>query len=200
MGWNMPDYDGYLVFEDGELYLDGERIDGILTRSNVSQDVRYDEAEQDGLSGKVKTPMGWEDAVIRFDLDLTSDGSATCYDRLERINGIFRGADNGVNPKIYTVMNRHLRARGIDQVVFSSLSSDEDDKEDVIAVSLSFKEHRPAITAVEARVVATTNPTSLPMSPDKTLYKAVSNASGVATVQAQTASAAAMEKILVDVD
>jgi len=78
MGWNMPDYDGYLVFEDGELYLDGERIDGILTRSNVSQDVRYDEAEQDGLSGKVKTPMGWEDAVIRFDLDLTSDGSATC--------------------------------------------------------------------------------------------------------------------------
>lgn len=195
----MPDYDGYIVFEDGEVFLDGERIDGILVQSNVNQDVRYDDAEQDGLSGRVKTPMGWEDATVQFDLVLINDAAATCYDRLDRINAIFRGADNGVNPKIYTVVNRHLRARGIDRVVFESLSSSEDDMEDVLEVSLKFREHRPAIVAVESRAVATVSATSQPVKPDKVLNKTIGNAYG-ATSGFQPASSPELDKIWVDVE
>lgn len=200
----MPDYDGYLVFEDGELYLNGARVDGIMTRSNVSQDVRYDEAEQDGLSGKVKTPMGWEDATIRFDMDLMSDETATCYERMERLNGVFRGVDNGVNPKIYTVDNRHLLARGISQVIFSSLSSDEDDLEDVIEVSLAFKEYRPAITAVESRYVSTPLEAGLSGKVDLALNKTIDKAYGAAAAGASSTNPASgsseLDKILIDVD
>lgn len=149
----MPDYDGYLTFEDGVLSLDGEAIPGVFVNSNILCDVKFDEAQSDQLSGKKKTPMGWEDAEIDFDYELLSDDDGDCYDKLARLNALFKGYGGSAQPKIFTPLNRHIQARGIEQVVFKSLGSRETDKEDTIVVTLHFVEHTPPIVQAEERVV-----------------------------------------------
>ena len=149
----MPDYDGYLTFEDGVLSLDGEAIPGVFVNSNITCDVKFDEAQSDQLSGKKKTPMGWEDAEIDFDYELLSDEAGDCYDKLVRVNALFKGYGDTAQPKILTPLNRHIQARGIEQVVFRSLDSRETNQNDVIVLSLRFVEHVPPIVQAEERVV-----------------------------------------------
>ena len=146
--------DGALVFEQGEVVLGGKRIDGIMKSLSVTGAVRFDESKQDGASGTVKVPMGWTDADVTITLDLLTDDGGTCYDRLNRLSAVFKGYDNRKNPKIYDVRNAHLLARGVNQVVFSGLDSDESDAEDVITVKLMFVEHNPPIRKVEERQTA----------------------------------------------
>lgn len=144
--------DGFLTFDDGEVRLGNSLLPGILVSQTIRGAVRFDEAEADGLSGTVKTPLGWNDADVVLTLDLICDDQSDCYDKLTAINQMFKGADNGANPKIYTVTSRHLRARGIDQLVFSGLDSAEDDQSDVLQATLSFVEHVPAIVRQEKHV------------------------------------------------
>jgi hypothetical protein len=146
--------DGMLVFDQGEVVLGGKRIDGILKSMSVGGAVRFDESQQDGASGKVKVPLGWNDADITITLELLTDDGGTCYDRLSRLSAVFKGYDNKSNPKIYNVRNAHLLARGVHQVVFSGLDSDESDAEDVITAKLTFVEHNPPIRKVEERQAA----------------------------------------------
>ncbi|WP_291325238.1 hypothetical protein [Desulfovibrio sp. UCD-KL4C] len=146
--------DGYLTFEDGKVTLGGNELDGLLQQQYIRGAVRFDEAAQDGLSGKIKTPMGWEDADITLTILLETDDKADCYDRLAELDGLFKGQDNGGNPRVLDVLNRHCQARHINQVVFSGLDSSESNKNDAIRATLSFTEHRPAVVAAEERVVA----------------------------------------------
>ncbi|XPV77693.1 MAG: hypothetical protein ACNI27_07180 [Desulfovibrio sp.] len=147
--------DGLLYFEHGEVRLGGSLIDGILSSARVGAQVRFDEAEQDGKSGKARIPMGWEDADVALSLVLLTDDRATCYERLARIDRVFKGYDNSGNPKIFDVQNAHCAARGIQQVVFSGLSSTESERDDTITVSLTFSEHIPVIRKVETQASAT---------------------------------------------
>ncbi len=144
---------GLLSFDDGRLTLDGKEVSGILQRISGSGKVRFDEAETDQLSGKVKTPLGWEDTEITVELCLTTEESSDCYDKLKDINAIFKGTGSNANPKIYRPLNRHIQARGVDQVVFSGLDSRESNRNDTITVTLHFIEHTPPIVAKEKRVV-----------------------------------------------
>lgn len=146
--------DGYLDFEHGQIVLGGVLLPGVLRSQSIGAQVRFDEAEQDGVSGKKKTPLGWTDAGVSLTLDLLSDDAKDCYAKLKSLNSIFKGHDNGGNPKVYTVTNPHMLARGIDQVVFSSLESSESDQDDTIQVTLKFQEHNPPIIAVEKRANA----------------------------------------------
>lgn len=147
----MPD--GYLYFEDGVVRLGSETLPGLLQSQTVGCGVRFDEAKSDGLSGKKKTPMGWEDSEVTLELVLLSDENGSCFDKLTSLNRTFRGYGKRANPKILTVVNTHLRARGIDQVVFSSLGSKESNEEDVVLATLKFVEHAPPVTLAEQRVV-----------------------------------------------
>jgi len=147
----MP-LDGYLSYADGVVNLGGKELPGVLISLSVDGSVRFDQAKQDALSGKSKTPLGWEDAAITMTLDLLSDDYGDCYAKLTELNRTFKGLDNGKNPKVLTVTGRHLRARGIDRVIFSYLSSEEDDQTDTIRVRLNFIEHIPAVVSVEKQV------------------------------------------------
>ena len=140
---------GFITFEDGIVTLDGEEIKGLLQSLKVGNKVRFDEAKVDGASGKKKTPQGFEDATINMDFLLLTEFEGTCYDKLDTLNAIFKGIDNKANPKIYTVTNRHLLARGIRQIVFSNLSSQENCKTDEITATLKFIEHNPPIIRME---------------------------------------------------
>lgn len=150
-----------LTFEDGVVRIDGEELPGILSDLRVSGKVRFDEQSVDKASGKKKTPQGWEDADISLTLYLTTDGSGTCYDKLESLNEWFKKTDGKANPSIFTVANRHLLARGVRRVVFSRLDSAETTQTDEIRASLSFVEHNPPIVRQEQAQAKTPTPGEL---------------------------------------
>jgi len=169
---DYPEYDGYLTFEDGVLRLGDEAIPGVFANSNITCDVKFDEAQSDQLSGKKKTPMGWEDAEIDFDFVLLSDDDGDCYDKLARVNALFKGYGSTASPKIFDILNRHIQARGIERVVFKTLASRETNRDDTIVVSLHFVEHTPPIVQAEQRVVksdkaATTSGSAPAVNPSK---------------------------------
>jgi hypothetical protein len=85
-------------------------------------------------------------------MDLLSDAESDCYDKLALLNGKFQGLDGKAKPQIYKVFGRQLQARGIENVVFSRLDSQEDDSSDMIAASLEFKEHNPPVIKRETQV------------------------------------------------
>lgn len=143
--------DGMLTFAHGEVRLGSNLVPGILKSMRVCGSVVFDEAERDGLSGKTKTPRGWDDCAITLGVELLTDNT-NCYDKLARLDALFRGHDNGANPRVLDVANPHVTARGIERVVFAGLDSSETDQDDVIMASLRFTEHRPPIIRAEKRV------------------------------------------------
>lgn len=146
--------DGMLTFSHGEVRLGAQLVPGILKSLNVRGAVVFDEAERDGLSGKTKTPKGWDDSMIMLTVELLTDDT-TCYDKLASLDALFRGHDNGANPRVLDVANSHVTARGVGRVVFAGLDSAETDRDDVIMATLRFTEHRPPIIRAEKRVGTT---------------------------------------------
>jgi len=142
-----------LTWEDGLIKIDGQALPGILVDQTVDGKVRFDEQKADGQSGKKRTPLGWEDTEVSLTLVLTTDDDGEdCYEKLEKINNIFRGHDAKANPKVYEVDNRHLQARGVGKLIFSGLSSVETDQDDTITAGLSFVEHNPPVVKTEKAV------------------------------------------------
>lgn len=138
-----------ITFEDGVVTLAGEEVPSILHSLSVDDKVRFDEQKVDGSSGKKKTPQGFEDSEIMVSLYLVTDDDSSCYDKLETLSGMFRKVDDTANPRIYTVANRHLLARGVRQVCFSKLQTAENDRTDEITATLGFVEHNPPIVKTE---------------------------------------------------
>ena len=142
-----------ITWEDGVVKIDGQILPGLLVDQSVACRVRFDEQEVDGQSGKKRTPMGWEDSEVSLTLCLTTEAlGPDCYEKLEIINGIFRGHDDQANPKIYTVDNRHLLARGVGQLIFSGLDSVESEDDDTIQAGLTFVENNPPVVKTETQV------------------------------------------------
>lgn len=160
--------DGKLTFEDGLVTLGTDLIPGILVEQRVGCSVRYDEAKHDGMSGKKKVVKGWNDADISLTLDLLTDDT-TCYDKLKIINNLFRGKTT--TPKVLTVTNQHVNARGIKTVVFDGLESYETDQDDVIQTVLSFTEHNPPVVKREQHATAAKKVTGPPPVPRKVTPK-----------------------------
>lgn len=152
--------DGYLTIEHGHVNLGGELLPGILVALDIGDSVRFDSAKVDNESGKKKTPLGWEDALINLEIELLTDETSTCYEKLAKVNAIFKGHDNNANPKVFDIVNAHVIARGVDQVVFSGLKSAETDNDDIIKAGLSFTEHNPPVIHAENRVAMSDSQTS----------------------------------------
>lgn len=146
--------DGYIRLEDGHVSLAGKLVPGVLVSMEINGTVMFDQAEIDNVSGKKKTPMGWNDSLLFLRIKLLSDADTTCYEKLATINGIFKGMDNRRNPKVYDIKNRHAAARDVHQVVFSDLRSAESDEDDVIILGIGFEEHNPPVIKPEIQVSA----------------------------------------------
>lgn len=158
----MP-LNGQLTWNDGLVTLGDDVLLGIFVDMRIRGAVRFDQADMDSQSGKQKVPMGWEDADITITLDLVCDveqegppaETSDCYAKLKAINTIFKSASNNkADPKIFSVNNAHLNARGVKQVVFAGLDSYETDLDDVITVCLSFIEHNPVVIQREKQQAA----------------------------------------------
>ncbi len=142
-----------LTWEDGIIRIDGRDLPGDLVDLSVDNRVRFDEQSVDASSGKKRTPLGWEDIEVNATLRLSTEADGPdCYDGLEIINKIFRGADSQANPKIYQIDNRHLLARGVSELIFSGLSSAETDQDDTIIATMTFVENNPPVVKTERAV------------------------------------------------
>jgi hypothetical protein len=154
-----------LTFEDGIVRLGDQEAPGILKALSVRGQVKYDDTKMDGKSGQAKIPAGWDDADITVTLDLLTDETGTCYQKLKVLNAIFTGADPEQDtehkqtvkhsPKIYTVVNQHINARGVKRVYFSGLASSETDEDDVIQAVLTFTEKGGVAAKAETRAQGT---------------------------------------------
>lgn len=147
-----------IVFEDGYITLGGKEVPGILTELRVDGKVRFDEHKVDGNSGKTKIPQGYEDSDVSVGLALLTDDASTCYEKATDLNSLFRDTDPHANPQVLTVVNKHLQARGIRQVVFSRLETAENDQTDEIRATLAFVEHLPPIIKDEKAEARTPAP------------------------------------------
>lgn len=147
-----------IVFEDGQIQLGGKNVPGLLTELRVDGKVRFDEQKVDGASGKSKIPQGYEDADIMLGVILLSDDESTSYDKAAELATLFKNTDTHANPQVFTVVNRHVQARGIKQVVFSRLETAENDQSDEIRATLAFVEHVPPIVRTEKSQAKTPTP------------------------------------------
>ena len=155
-----------LRFEDGNVTLGDTLLPGILVSQQIGCAVKIDTAQVEGQAKKTQTPLEWDNASISLCLDLLTDDATDdsvgpqmesmgtdCYQKLFNLNRIFKGKDDG-RAQIYRVNSRHTHARGLDQVIFSGLDSDESDQDDVIRVTLTFVEYLPPKQAQQAAGIA----------------------------------------------
>lgn len=160
-----------VTFENGIIELDDQALPGIFKNMSVRGQVVFDEAKQDARSGTIKKPMGWQDADISMTVQLLTDNDTTCYEKLQTLDSVFKGFDTDGNPPVFSVVNSHTFARGIEKVIFSGLNSSETDQNNVMLCNLSFTEHLPPIIKVEERNPASQTEGSTPAtsSPDPKL-------------------------------
>lgn len=138
-----------LNVDDGTLFLSGQRVAGIVAGMRIQGQVRFDSQRIDGLSGVHRTPQGWEDSTLMLFMILLTDDQSTCYEKLRAISRLFRSTDPFANPRIFTVSNPHIAARGIRQLVFSRLESSENEQFEEIHATLAFLEHIPPVVRIE---------------------------------------------------
>jgi len=150
-----------LTFENGQISLGDSLIPGILTQMKIKNSVIFDNFSIDSISGTKKIPMGFSDSDISVSMDLLTDDDMTCYDRLAEVNRIFKAVDEDANLIIYTILNFHCAARGIQKVYFSGLNSQETDQDNIIAVTLSFIEYIPDVVKKEEFVLKGTENTKI---------------------------------------
>ncbi len=133
--------------EFGHVRLGSENLPGVMIRLEVSQDVEINEEEVPGRSGKTKQAKGFSDATVTIDIRLLSDDDETCYDKLEKVQAMFRSTDASAVPEVLRVVNVHTEKRGIDKVLFKSLRSSEGTYDDTIDVTVELVEYIPVIPA-----------------------------------------------------
>jgi len=142
-----------LIFENGEITLGDTLIPGIMTQVRIKNELIFDDFSIDSMSGNKKTPMGYSDADISVSMDLMTDDTLSCYDRLSAVNKLFKTVDENANTIVYTVLNSHCAARNIQKVYFSRLDSSESDQNDIITIDLSFVEYKPDVVKKEELVL-----------------------------------------------
>lgn len=135
----------------GEIRLDGKPLPGFLQRMTIRGKLKTDRASV--LFGSEKEqPLGFQAAVIHIELALPSDGGflgpalggavSTSYDKLAALQGVFAEVDTDVNAKLHRITNAHVNARGIREVWFTELSSEEGHN-DVITARITLTQKEP---------------------------------------------------------
>ncbi|MCR4443479.1 MAG: hypothetical protein NUV48_15200 [Peptococcaceae bacterium] len=137
----------------GQVKVGGVILPGNIQSMEIEGGVRTDEMEVPGTSGTSKQPQGFKDALINLTLQLPTDDTSTCYEKLKTIVGILQKLDKNAKPYIYQIVNKHTAIWNIKEVIFETLRSTEDNKNDTITAELAFKEWRPVVVKSEARIL-----------------------------------------------
>ncbi len=109
----------------------------------IRQALKIDEIEIKGRSGKVKQPVGYEDAEISIELELCDreEGDAvveTARERLEQLQKLFRSSKEAL-PQPLEIVSVLTEACGIRRVLFKELEV-HDNELDFISATLQLTE------------------------------------------------------------
>lgn len=128
----------------------------------VRQAVIFDERRVPGRSGKVKQPVGYEDAEISVTLQLVDEEDAngsvvtSALEQYGALQQTFRDRSDPVGsttarsvPTIYSISSRMTDACGITTVVFQDIDGRESPGSTDIEVTLTFKEFDPKTLIAE---------------------------------------------------
>jgi hypothetical protein len=137
---------------------------------SVKQEVKIDEVDVPGRSGKVKQAVGYEDTEVGLTLTLVDRedrSGAVVYsalDQLKELQAAFRDRSDpvgeaGTNPKaaprgvptIFSIQSRLTDACGIKTVLFKGLEVNELSGDTALEVSITFIEFEPVARQIERR-------------------------------------------------
>lgn len=109
----------------------------------IRQSLKIDEIEIKGRSGKVKQPVGYEDAEISIELELCDreEGDAlalTARERLEQLQKLFRSSKEAL-PQPLEIVSVLTEACGVQRVLFKELEV-HDNELDFISATLQLTE------------------------------------------------------------
>ncbi len=135
--------------ELGQIKVDNTILPGIFESLEISDDITLDEAEIEGKEKKGTQATGYDPARVTLTIQVDTDynGGKSCYDKLKTIQKIFKRSGQNV-PEVHRIVDRHLQARGISQVLFSNLRSTENNQKDILSVSCEFIEY----VAIKAKI------------------------------------------------
>lgn len=135
----------------GKVKVGDLELPGVFTQMRIRGAVRMDQVFVPGASGKARQPMGFDPAEVSLSIRLVNDRHGTPYDKLAQIAGLFRSVDEAAKPRVYRIVNKHVEAWKIRDVIFANLTSVEDNQSDTIQAELTFEEYRPVVVRAEAR-------------------------------------------------
>ena len=151
--------------KNGIIELDGVPIAGVLQSLSVNGEIVIDSNNSASDGEPLKTMRGYKDKTISMSLkllpvpkkaddmiqkteealsedelnELKTEIEKTPYQILEEIEQIFMNKEDKT-PKVMTLFSPHILARRINEVVFTGLSSSEDNTTETITITLNFEE------------------------------------------------------------
>ena len=126
----------------------------------VRQEVRIDEVEAPGRSGKIKQAVGYQDSEISIGLRLYSDDGSTgspqagktALDKYAVLQDAFRKRDNADSlPRVFSIQSPLTDACRIQTVLFKGLEISDAEGTDQLEVTVSLTEFEPIEAKVDER-------------------------------------------------
>ncbi|WP_297456160.1 hypothetical protein [Persephonella sp.] len=111
-----------LIDEDGnEIILPVDN-----TGVEVYKNIKYEDNTGEGNSSLTRIYQGYEPAYIDITFSLADEEDISAFDKVKQIEKAFKRLKNG-RPVVWTIIDKHCRARGIQKVQFYNFRSMEVD-------------------------------------------------------------------------
>lgn len=133
---------------DDHVKLGGVVLPGLVKSVEVKGAAKIDEQEVEGSAVKPKQAVGYEDAKITIELTLDDTPTQSKYEMLEVLQALFRAVGQSV-PRPIPIICEDTVKRGIDKVLFKSLSHKTESKRETISASLELWEYIPQTIKVK---------------------------------------------------
>jgi hypothetical protein len=132
----------FITTEVGQVMVGGVLLPGTFESLEISAPVKVDEVEIPGK--RVTQAVGFDNARVRLNLILVPEvDGGDCSEQIRTIQQLFRKSPDQQKPGVYRIVNKHVQARGINEVIFSDLKTFEDNRSDKVLVICEFTQHVP---------------------------------------------------------
>lgn len=156
----MTVYRDLYADDPGQVKLGNVLLPGVFEGLDVEGELRIDEAEVPGQSGKKKQVQGYDDPTLVLKLRLLTDARGTALEKLKVLTGLFQAASSQPKPYVYRIVSKMTAAWGIREVIFKRLRSSDNNLDDTIRVELEFIENRAVV--VQTKKVAAAGKSVVP--------------------------------------
>ncbi|ACO03495.1 MAG TPA: hypothetical protein DEP48_03065 [Persephonella sp.] len=96
------------------------------TGLEINKSIKYQDDTGEGNSSLTRLYEGYEPAYIDITFSLADEEDITAFEKLKRIEKAFKRLKDG-RPVIWTIIDKHCKARGVKKVQFYDLRSSETD-------------------------------------------------------------------------